>query len=180
MNRNIIAFSGTHGTGKSSSAYNLASRLKINGYNVAVVDELARECPLKINKDAGELTQFWIIAAQQKREIELMDKYDYIISDRSVFDTLAYAVTLNLFNYSDISTIQKYTQNYYKHIFLLDPKTFNFQIADGVRDMDPEFRLGVHNNLISLYDHFNINYTYIFDQPMLMKILNSTFNLRNI
>ncbi|MCK9369329.1 ATP-binding protein [Candidatus Dojkabacteria bacterium] len=177
--KNIIAFSGTHGTGKSSSAYRLASKLKDNGYNIVLVDELARECPLKINKDAGELTQFWIIAAQQKREIELMDKYEYVISDRSVFDTLAYAVTLELFKYSDISTIQKYTQNYYKHIFVLDPKGFNFQVADGVRDMDPNFRLAVHNNLINLYDHFSIDYTYVNTNSDLEKKMNTIFNLRS-
>lgn len=174
---NIIAFSGTHGVGKSTQAYYLAAKLKINGYNVAVIDELARECPLKINKDAGELTQFWIIASQMKREIEMMSKYDYIISDRSVFDTLAYGVTLGLFEYSEMSSIQKYIKTYYKDIFVLDPTEFSYQVSDGVRDMDEDFRMDVHNNLIKLYNYFNISYTYIQDEKYLKLILNQMFNV---
>lgn len=177
MNRNIIAFSGTHGTSKSTNAYRLAANLKLNGYNVAVIDELARECPLAINKSAGLLTQFWIFAAQMKREIELMDKYDYIISDRSLFDTFAYAVTLRLLNIDD-ALISNYINNTYAHIFVLDPVGFNFHVPDGIRDMDVQFRDDVHDNLVCLYNHYNINYTYIDDGLHLSDTLENIFKFR--
>ena len=180
MIRNVIAFSGTHGTGKSSTAYKFGAQLKVNGYNIAVIDELARECPLKINKDASALTQFWIIAAQMKREIKMMDKYDFIISDRSIMDNLAYATVLGLFDDTDMGTVIKYTKIMYRNIFVLSPIGFNYQVADGVRDMDVAFRMDVHRALVYLYDNFNIDYHIIKDEKDLELTLNTMFNLRNI
>lgn len=162
--KNIIAISGTHGTSKSCTAYNLASKLKISGVNVAVIDELARECPLKINKDAGELTQYWILASQMKREIELIGRYDYIITDRSIIDTLAYGITLGVISMYSDNFISNYVKSYYKKIFVLDPLIFNYHISDGIRDMDSEFRYNVHVNLVELYLKLGIDFELIVDK----------------
>jgi len=178
MKRNLIAVSGTHGTSKSSTAYQIAADMKRNGYNVVVIDELARECPLKINQEATELTQYWILVSQMKREIELMDKYDYVISDRSVFDTLSYATTLKLLEVNLDDIISHYVKRYYKYIFLLDPNGFNYHINDGIRDMDPDFRMEIHNNLIRLYDKFNINYIHMETAEVLKGYINRVFNLK--
>lgn len=173
--RNLIAFSGTHGTGKSFRAYNFAIDLKLMGYNVVVLDELARECPLKINKEAGILTQYWILASQMKKEIKLMDRYDYIISDRSVFDTIAYAVTLGLIDFSNDSLISNYVRDNYFKIFVLDPDAFDYQVDDGVRDMDVGFRYTVHTNLLKIYDQYGIDYYLARDNESLDNKLHELF-----
>lgn len=170
--KNIIAFSGTHGTSKSTCAYRFASDMKLKGHNIAVVDELARECPLKINKEAGTLTQHWIISAQMKREIELMDLYEYIICDRSIFDTLAYGVLLDVIQFDWDQMLQNYVKNYYHSIFVLDPDGFNYQISDGVRDMDPVFRKEVHETLIMLYNRYHVSYTLVKNESYLSGCLS--------
>lgn len=175
--KNIVAFSGTHGTGKSTQAYSLASKLKLHGYNVALVDELARECPLPINKEAVDLTQYWIVASQIKREIELMSRYDYVIVDRSIFDTLAYGVTLKNISMDNSQLIPQYIRTYYKSIIVLDPYGFDYQIEDGVRDMDPSFRLAVHYNMLDLYNRFDIPYNMVNRQDELDHYISSIFKL---
>ena len=160
----LIAFSGTHGTGKSTQAYILAHKLKLIGKSAVVLDELARECPFPINQTAGAKSQFWMIAAQMKRELKLIDKYDYVITDRSLFDPLSYAVTLGLFSKFDFQFFKNYMSEYYFRIFILDPDKFNYFISDGIRDMDPSFRIKVHNCLVGLYDDYKINYEYITDK----------------
>jgi predicted ATPase len=171
---NLIAFSGTHGCGKTTQVYKLASTLKQKGYNVAVIDELARECPLPINKEAGVLTQFWIIASQMKREIELMSRYDYVIVDRTIFDTAAYAYCLGLFSNMD-GILAMYTRVFYKEVIILDPNYFDYQINDGVRDMDPVFRIQVHNVLLKLYESKNVNYVLVKSEDELQIHLESVF-----
>lgn len=167
MRQNIIAFSGSHGVGKSTASYLLAAQFKLAGISVSVVDEIARECPLKINKEATELTQYWIMSTQIKREIEIMHKYDYIICDRSVFDPLAYAKTLDIIQDEFYSLIANYIKKYYHVIYVLHPHGFNYQIDDGVRDMDENFRFNVYANLRLLYDDFNIKYTIIHNEKEL-------------
>ena len=178
MNKNLIAISGTHGCGKSYAAYKLTTDMRKNGYNVVVIDELARECPLSINQAASELTQYWILAAQIEREIALMSKYQYIITDRSVFDTLAYAVTLNLMNSNLFEFVANYVKNNYKYIFLLDPIGFNYHISDGIRDMDPKFRMDVHKNLVMLYEKFDISYIHMECEDVINGYVKRAFNLK--
>lgn len=174
--RKVIAFSGTHGTGKSSVAYDLAAKLKVAGKNVVVCDELARECPLPINQEAGELTQHWIIASQMRREIKLMSRYGIVVSDRSVIDALAYGTILKVMDDSWGHVLRKYINTYYIGVYLLDPEVFNYHVPDGVRDMDTSFRMAVHNQLITLYETFNISYTYISSR----EYLNEVYNKLNI
>lgn len=171
--RRVIAFSGTHGTGKSSVAYNLASQLKFAGNGVVVCDELARECPLPINQEAGELTQYWIISSQMRREIKLMNRYDVVVSDRSVFDALAYGTVLKVMSDSWGWVLSHYINTYYKGLYLLDLDGFDYHVSDGVRDMDVSFRTAVHNQLVTLYDQFKVNYTYVKDQSQLQEIFSN-------
>lgn len=159
--KNIISLSGTHGTGKSSMAYFTAANLKMAGRNVVVCDELARECPLPINQDASELTQFWIISAQIKREIKLMTKYEFVISDRSVFDALAYGTVLKVMDESWAPVLASYVNKNYRQMYLLDPVAFNYHVADGIRDMDKKFRMDIHHQLLYLYGKYNVSYTLL-------------------
>jgi thymidylate kinase len=178
MNNNIIAFSGSHGVGKSTACYLLAAQFKIAGISVSVVDEIARECPLKINKDATELTQYWIMTTQIKREIEIMHRYDYIICDRSVFDPLAYAKTLNIIQEEFYSLISNYIKKYYHLIYILNPEGFNYQIDDGIRDMDKDFRYNVFLNLVNLYDNFDIKYKIINNNNELLREIKELILLK--
>jgi len=175
MSGNIIAFSGTHGTGKSTSAYQLTAALKLKGVSAAVIDELARECPLKINKDANLSTQYWILASQIKRELEITNRYDYIITDRAVIDTVSYGVTLGLIDYNFGSFLKSHVLDMYSKIFVLDPTGFNYQVSDGIRDMCTDFRMDVHENLLLLYKIMGIDYQLVVSPDNLKECVNSYF-----
>lgn len=164
MSKKIIAVAATHGCGKTTLVYSLAAHLKKQGLNVVVLNELARECPFEINQKGEDRTQVWLITEQIKRELELMDRYDYVIVDRSLLDAYAYATHLtdgswefrHLYPY-----IVKHMEKYYKRVFVLDPASFNYNLEDGVRDTDEEFRLQIHSILTTLVHNADVNYRYV-------------------
>jgi hypothetical protein len=165
---NVIALSATHGTGKSYQAYNIARVLQKKGFNVCVIDELARECPFEINQGAGWKTQIWIIVKQILREIELCGKYDYVIVDRSILDPFSYGKILNLLEKDDILFIKNILNKIYKKIYILDPIHFDYQIDDGIRDMDKEFRLKVHDQLLEAHKIHNVPTMVVSDESQMM------------
>jgi len=87
-----IAFIGTHGVGKTTLCYDLAAHLKRLDFSVDLVKEVARECPLPINRDTTVEAQAWILHTQIAREIAAADRYRAVICDRSVLDNYAYLV----------------------------------------------------------------------------------------
>ena len=87
-----IAFIGTHGVGKTTLCYQLAAALKRLDIGVDLVKEVARGCPLPINRETNADAQNWILHTQVAREIELAARYDAIVCDRAVVDNYAYMV----------------------------------------------------------------------------------------
>jgi GTPase SAR1 family protein len=87
-----IAFIGSHGVGKTTLCYDLAARLKRLDLNVDMVKEVARECPLPINRETTLESQAWIIHSQIAEEIAVSTKYEAVVCDRSVLDDYAYLV----------------------------------------------------------------------------------------
>ena len=81
-----IAFIGTHGVGKTTLCFELAAALKRLDMSVDLVKEVARECPLPINRETTQEAQNWILHSQIAREIELAPHFDAIICDRAVLD----------------------------------------------------------------------------------------------
>ena len=55
-----IAFIGSHGVGKTTLAYGLAARLKRRDFDLEVVVEVARRCPLPLNEETTVEAQSWI------------------------------------------------------------------------------------------------------------------------
>ncbi len=87
-----IAFIGTHGTTKTTLAYSITGELKKRGYNVSMITEVARDCPLPINEKSSIDSELWIMCNQISRELEETKKYSVIICDRSTLDTYCYAL----------------------------------------------------------------------------------------
>jgi len=88
-----IAFIGTHGVGKTTLCFELAARLKRLDRHVELVTEIARDCPLPINRDTTLAAQSWILHTQCARELAAArDESACVICDRSVLDNYAYLV----------------------------------------------------------------------------------------
>jgi nicotinamide riboside kinase len=89
-----IAFMGTHGVGKTTLCYELAATLKRLDHSVDLVKEVARRCPLPINRDTTSQAQQWILHNQIAEEIALEPFFDVIVCDRAVLDNYAYLVNI--------------------------------------------------------------------------------------
>lgn len=87
-----IAFIGSHGVGKTTLCYDLAARLKRQDRAVDLVKEVARGCPLPINRDTTLPAQAWILHSQIAHEIAVAAQSEVVICDRSVLDNYAYLV----------------------------------------------------------------------------------------
>jgi predicted ATPase len=87
-----IAFIGSHGVGKTTLCYELAAALKKRDHALELVMEVARRCPLPINRDTTVAAQTWILHQQVCREIEAEAAGGLVICDRAVIDNYAYLV----------------------------------------------------------------------------------------
>jgi len=79
-----MAFIGTHGVGKTTLCYELAAALKRLDISVDLVKEVARSCPLPINRETTDAAQNWILHTQVAQEIALGAAYETIVCDRAV------------------------------------------------------------------------------------------------
>jgi thymidylate kinase len=85
-----IAFIGTHGVGKTTLCYDLAACLKKRDLSVELVREVARECPLPINRDTTLMAQSWILHTQIAWELAAAAKADVVVCDRAALDNFCY------------------------------------------------------------------------------------------
>jgi hypothetical protein len=87
-----VAFVGSHGVGKTTLCFDLASQLKRLDLGVDLVKEVARRCPLPINEQTTPDAQAWILHTQIAEEIAAAATYEVVVCDRSVLDNYAYLV----------------------------------------------------------------------------------------
>ena len=151
-----ISFSGTHGTGKSTAVFALAAELKLNNPNktVGVFMENAKHSPLGFNKNKPLEAQLWIFSNQLQAEIDLSTKYDILITDRTIFDSIAYA---KYFGYADLAAkLFKVAAIYvgsYNKIIIKTIKSNSFWFPDGIRDVEDEiYRQQIEKELFLMYD----------------------------
>lgn len=139
-----IAIIGTHGSGKTTLALNLIDQLskKYPYMSVGFLQEVAGRCPLKINR-GGLQSQIWIIQKQIVDEIELEQKYDIVVCDRSILD--AYVYTKDVCTFYKLSMpewiekLLEYHMQSYDYIFKtkLNPA---YLVKDGIRSVDVQWQ----------------------------------------
>lgn len=155
-----VAFTGTHGTGKTSGVFKLAYDLKmlINNKTIHTLMENAKESPYKINKQTSEQSQLWIFSNQMSKEMELQAKYDILICDRTIVDAVSYSKTMNFDNMvSSMKDFCKYYINTYDMILFRHTKNNPYHFSDGNRDADDNiYRLNMEENLLSLYEDIGV------------------------
>jgi len=170
--KQIIALAGTQGTGKTTVAYEVCTELKKAGVSAVVMDERARECPFPINEIATNETQVWLIVSHIKKELELMKAYDIVVSDRSVIDPYIYGKVVNIKNaiYSYLlNYCIEHIKKYYAKLYLLNPRAFDYCIADGVRSTNDSFRNAVHNKFIDTFSEYGIDFAFRDDTQTILK-----------
>jgi GTPase SAR1 family protein len=142
-----IAFIGSHGVGKTTLCYDLASRLKRQDRAVDLVKEVARSCPLPINRETTLAAQAWILHTQIAQEIAAEAQNDIVICDRSVLDNYAYLVQQagRPPVYDALVTTWVATYDHLFKVPIIDAPTF-----DGMRDVNATFQQQVDATIDAL------------------------------
>lgn len=142
MDKKTIAIAGTHGTGKTTLCYALASRLKDAnpGKSVGLVSEVARRCPYPVNEATSAEAQEWIYGAHIVAELEALRLHDIVVSDRSVLDNLVYAWRAGLSGLASYSRAAAWhARKYYRALVFVRPGDEPIS-DDGFRSTDRKFR----------------------------------------
>jgi thymidylate kinase len=150
-----VAFIGTHGVGKTTLCYDLASALKRQGVNVDIVKEVARLSPLPINRKTSLEAQTWILMTQVAEEIRSGAYHPVVVCDRSVLDNYAYMMLAC----GRQVAYERFVAHWMKSYELL----FKVPIsgapsADGVRDTDEFFMRSIDQLVDRLLAELKIPY----------------------
>ena len=139
-----IAFIGSHGVGKTTLCYGLAARLKARDLSLDVVGEVARRCPLPINRGTTLEAQSWILHTQIADEIHAAARHDVTICDRSLLDNYVYLLIAAGRQPPLESFLQSWLETYdlLVHVPILEDLR-----PDGLRSTDPSFQRAVEARL---------------------------------
>jgi thymidylate kinase len=155
-----VAFIGTHGVGKTTLCYDLASVLKRQGINVDMVKEVARLSPLPINRKTSLEAQTWILTTQVAEEIRSGSQHDVVVCDRSVLDNYAYLS----FACGRQKAIERFVDYWIKTYDLLFKVPLSGAAqADGVRDTDEFFMRSIDHLVDTLLGEKKLQYERLAD-----------------
>jgi nicotinamide riboside kinase len=141
-----VAFIGTHGVGKTTLCYGLAARLKKRDVSLEVVHEVARRCPLPINRETSVASQSWILHTQIAEELTAEARYPMVICDRSALDNYVYLL-IAAGPQQALNTLVDRWMNSYDLLFHVP--IVSAPSADGVRATDPVFQRAVDDRLLA-------------------------------
>jgi predicted ATPase len=148
-----IAFIGSHGVGKTTLCFDLASRLKRLDLGVDIVKEVARNCPLPINEGTTLEAQAWILHSQITEELASSARNDAVICDRSVLDNYAYLVH-KVGRRREYDALVRAWIPTYTALFkvpVLQPPSF-----DGTRAVSRDFQLEIDGGIDALIAAFEV------------------------
>jgi nicotinamide riboside kinase len=148
-----LAFIGSHGVGKTTLCYDLAARLKRQDRIIELVMEVARRCPLPINRDTTVQAQAWILHTQVASEIAAAAEAEIVICDRSVLDNYAYLVQQvgrqPVYDGLVAEWIGSYDALF--KVPIIHPPSF-----DGRRDVSRDFQLAIDRTIDELLAAFAV------------------------
>ncbi len=139
-----LACIGTHGVGKTTLCYDLAARLKARDVPVEVVHEVARRCPLPINRQTTTAAQSWILHTQIAEEILASAHYPVVLCDRSVLDNYVYLLLAAGPQPTLHALLDPWLRTYDLLVHVPIVHTPN---PDGIRSLDPGFQRAVEQRL---------------------------------
>ncbi|HRC86348.1 MAG TPA: AAA family ATPase [Thermoanaerobaculia bacterium] len=129
-----IAFIGSHGVGKTTLCYGLAARLKARDVSCEVVHEVARRCPLPINRDTTYAAQAWILHTQIAEELVAGARYPVVLCDRSALDNFVYLLLAAEREPALERLVDAWMPTY---SLLIDVPIVDSPAPDGIRAADP-------------------------------------------
>ncbi len=152
-----IGIMGTHGTGKSTLAFELSTDLKhkLPADTVGILSEVARLCPWSINEGVSEEAQRWIFHRQMVDELEATYRNEHLVCDRTILDSLAYSEYAGFDFVSSYLTIALNWLKTYDQLHFLRPSR---EIADdGFRSIDVGFQKDIDTILNTWINHYKLD-----------------------
>ncbi|MBU4116350.1 MAG: AAA family ATPase [Nanoarchaeota archaeon] len=151
-----IAFIGTHGTGKTTLAHELISKLKKKGIDIDFLGEIVRKCPFPINENTTKKSQIWIILNQIIKEMETEERCKVLVSDRSVLDGYCYYV--NQFGEAKFleALIKKHLKTY--SYIIRVPIRKGWLKKDKIRSISEKFQKDIDKQFDKLLNKFKVKH----------------------
>jgi nicotinamide riboside kinase len=134
-----VAFIGSHGVGKTTLCFELAALLKKRDRNVEMVREVARFCPLPINRETTIPAQSWILHTEIAEELVAAHKAEIVICDRSVLDNFCYL--LHAGKAPALEPLVRWWATTYE--LLIKVPIVADPMFDGLRDIDVAFQRAI-------------------------------------
>lgn len=163
----VINLWGGPGTGKSTSAAYLFSRLKMHGFDGELVREYVKNWVWE-GRQIGEYDQIYFLGKQMKQESMLYGKVDVIVTDAPLLLNLYYA---QKYSKPQVSAgIELIARSFYAdaradhhHIYLHREKPYNpngrFQTEEQARVIDVELRQFLNVQLLPLGSGYEVSGT---------------------
>jgi nicotinamide riboside kinase len=147
-----LAFIGTHGVGKTTLCFELAALLKKRDRVVEMVREVARFCPLPINRDTTVAAQSWILHTEIAEELVAENKSEIVICDRSVLDNYCYLLQTG--KHPQLEPLVRWWTGTYD-VLIKVPIVGSLQF-DGLRDVDAAFQRAVDEKIDEVLGDWNV------------------------
>ena len=140
----VVNLWGGPGCGKSTTMARLFSELKVQGYNVEMVSEFAKDLVYENRIDTMK-DELYIFAKQNHRLFRVKDKVDIIITDRPLPLTCVYDEVYGR-NDKSLHELVRNTFNEYKNInIFLEFNKDNYKTEGRLQDKDEALEL--HNKI---------------------------------
>jgi len=134
-----IAFIGSHSVRKTNAVHSFAGAVGRSGRSVEVGREVVRFSPLGLNEGATPEAQLWTLMTQIQQELELRNRAEVLVLDRSVVDNFAYFLRAtggeDPFDVKPL--VARWAQTYDLFVRLRPDTPLR---ADGVRSTNERFR----------------------------------------
>lgn len=156
-----IGITGSTCSGKTTLINFLQFKLERLRQTIEIVPERAMECPYPRNRKGGFRTQWWIQSQHILKEFEAQNRVKVVITDRTVFDGIAYLKiaphTIPELDFV-INTAKDWNENFpYSYIFYLAPIT-NIGLKDGAKKLQSEIDEKLRTIISSNIEHNKIIY----------------------
>lgn len=176
----IVSLEGSYSTGKST----VFDRLPKNKSTIYTPD-LAREYLNKNRLNSNNMSQ------AQKKDLQLFVSASYLggmkqavhsqrdlVQDSSLIT--AYAYSEDVLPPNTLFVIANEIMKYRDHMFaLVFPPTIHLE-NDGLRHIDPEFRVEIHKRIMNVIQAFDIPYQYIVSQTIEDRVIEVENIIRTI
>ncbi len=153
--KKVIAFTGSHGVGKTAAADLVFADYQRGhpGKSVRLLCDLGADCRFPISTETTAEAQMWLFTNHIQKELEALGLFDVLIIDRTVVDIIAYTyaagfqgLALAMLGLAELH-VSIYNAILFKQI---QDNPFCFQ--GGIRDTEHgAFRMDVERTLKDMY-----------------------------